>query len=94
MADNRKLRSLLWRPILTWAALCVALAATCAISYLPLGAANLPIALAIAAFKALLVVGVFMRLSENQPLNRMAALAGPAWIFIMFVLMGADYFTR
>ncbi len=94
MVDKEKLMGVLMRPLATWVALCVALGATCAISYLPLGLFNLPIALAIAAFKALLVMAVFMRLVEDQPLNRMAAAAGPLWIFIMFILMGAEYFTR
>ena len=37
---------------------------------------------------------VFMRLREDNALNRLAASAGPIWIFIMFLLIGADYFTR
>jgi cytochrome c oxidase subunit 4 len=94
MADGQKLAPIVLRPFLTWLALCIALAVTCAIAYLPLGWANLPIAMAIAGFKALLVTAIFMRLIEKEPLYRMAALAGPIWIFIMFVLMGAEYFTR
>ena len=94
MAD----KSDLWRawrgPILTWVALCVALAATCAIAYVPLGKGNLPVSLVIAAIKAALVGMIFMRLSEKNALNRMAACVGPIWIFIQFVLMGSDYFTR
>jgi caa(3)-type oxidase subunit IV len=50
--------------------------------------------LAIAALKASLVGAVFMRLSEHNALNRLAAFVGPIWIFIMFLLMGSDYFTR
>jgi hypothetical protein len=33
-------------------------------------------------------------LRDNSPLNRLAASAGPIWLFIMFLLIGADYFTR
>jgi cytochrome c oxidase subunit 4 len=91
-------RSTLWRicrlPLLVWIGLCVLLAATCSLAYVPLGAANLPISLCIAASKAALIGAVFMRLRENNALNRLAASAGPIWLFIMFLLIGVDYFTR
>jgi caa(3)-type oxidase subunit IV len=82
------------KPLLTWACLCVLLAATCTLAYVPMGSGNLPVSLVIAALKAGLVGAVFMRLAEDTPLHRLAASTGPIWIFIMFVLMGADYFTR
>lgn len=94
MADRARRREIWIRPVLTWIALCILLATTCALSYVPLGDGNLIVALAIAAIKASLVGAVFMRLFEPNPINRLAAAAGPIWIFIMFVLMGADYFTR
>lgn len=94
MADRARRREIWIRPVLTWIALCILLATTCALSYVPLGDSNLIVALAIAAIKASLVGAVFMRLFEPNPINRLAAAAGPIWIFIMFVLMGADYFTR
>lgn len=81
-------------PLAVWLALCLLLAATCAIAYVPLGAANLPISLVIAATKAALVGGIFMRLRTDTPLNRLAAGIGPAWIAIMFLLVFADYATR
>lgn len=93
--DERSRQREIWLgPLLTWIALCILLATTCAIAFVPLGRGNLPIALAIAAMKASLVGAIFMRLSEDTPLNQLAAAAGPIWIFVMFVLMGADYFTR
>jgi caa(3)-type oxidase subunit IV len=92
--DRKALRALWLRPLVTWGALCLLLAATCGLAYVPLGWGNLPLALAIAAAKAALVGTIFMRLMQETPLNRMAAFVGPIWIFIMFVLMGADYLTR
>ena len=96
MADSDIKR--LWRlcrvPVFTWAALCILLAATCAIAFVPLGFFNLPVSLVIAAIKAALVGGIFMRLRENNHLNRLAACVGPIWVFIMFLLVGSDYFTR
>ncbi|MBV9992156.1 MAG: cytochrome C oxidase subunit IV family protein [Alphaproteobacteria bacterium] len=91
--DERR-REIWIRPLLTWAALCVLLAATCALAYVPMGRANLAVSLAIAAAKAGLVGVVFMRLFENNPLNRLAAAAGPIWIFVMFLLLFSDYATR
>ena len=88
-------RRQIWiRPLLTWAALCILLAVTCALAFVPMGRANLPVSLAIAAIKAGLVGTVFMRLLERNPLNRLAAAAGPIWIFVMFLLTFSDYATR
>ena len=60
---------------------------------MPLGAFNLPLSLCIATLKSALIGAVFMRLHDSNPLHRLAA-SGPIWIFIMFVLIGADYLTR
>ena len=91
-------RGPVWRicrlPVLIWAALCVLLAMTCALAYVPLGDGNLPLSLAIAAAKAALIGAVFMRLREANNLHLLAASAGPVWLFIMLLLIGADYFTR
>ena len=85
----------LWRtPLLAWAGLTALLAATCALAYVPLGWGNLAVSLLIAALKAALVGLVFMRLFRGTPLDRLAALVGPIWVFVMFLLLEADYLTR
>jgi cytochrome c oxidase subunit IV len=88
----------LWRaaraPLLAWLGLCLLLALTCGLAYVPLGRGNLPASLCIAGLKALLVGSVFMRLGEPNPLNRLAACAGFVWLFVMFLLIGSDYMTR
>lgn len=98
MADRRKDSKGFWEInrnlVISWACLCVLLATTCTLAYVPLGRGNLPLSLVIAAIKGALVGAVFMRLSEHNALNRLAAFVGPIWIFIMFLLLGADYFTR
>jgi caa(3)-type oxidase subunit IV len=63
-------------------------------AFAPMGSANFPVSLSIAALKASLVGAIFMRLFEPNPLNRLVAVAGPIWIFVMFLLIGANYFTR
>jgi cytochrome c oxidase subunit IV len=92
--DKRRLWRVCRLPLLVWVGLCALLAATCAFAYVPLGSANFPLSLGIAATKAVLIGAVFMRLREPNALNRLAASAGPIWLFVMFLLIGADYFTR
>ena len=96
--DKQETLSDLWRVsrklVLTWLALCLLLSATCALAYVPMAGGNLVVSLIIAAVKATLVGAVFMRLSEDNALNRLAAFVGPIWVFVMFLLMGSDYFTR
>ena len=92
--DKARLWHICRIPVLTWAGLCLLLAATCFLAYQPLGQGNLPVSLGIAAGKAALIAAVFMRLRERNALNRLAASAGPIWLFIMFLLIGADYVTR
>ncbi len=77
-----------------WLALMVLLAATTASAFVPLGALNLPISLAIAVMKALIVLLVFMELRASRPLVRSFAAAGFFWLLIMIVLTGADYWHR
>lgn len=94
MDKPRPHREIWIRPLLAWAGLCALLAATCTLAYVPMGDANLPVSLVIAALKATLVAVIFMRLFEDNLINRLAAAAGPIWIFVMFLLIFADYFTR
>lgn len=81
-------------PLLVLAALIALLATTVALAYVPLGSANLAVSLGIAALKAALVGLIFMRLNEASALNRLAALTGPIWVFVMFLLLYGDYLTR
>ena len=92
--DKRQLWRICRLPLLIWLGLCVLLATTCFLAYVPLGRGNLPVSLCIAALKAALIGAVFMRLRESSALNRLAASAGPIWLLIMFLLVGADYVTR
>jgi cytochrome c oxidase subunit 4 len=94
MASRRIDRGIWVRPVLAWLALLILLGLTVVVSFMPLGSFNLPISLCIAGVKASIIGFVFMRLIEVSPLQRLAAMAGPVWIFIMFVLMASDYLTR
>jgi cytochrome c oxidase subunit 4 len=85
----------LWRRnLLVWAALLALLAITCAAAYLPLGAFNTPIGLAVAAVKAALVGLLFMNLRGSGSLMRLAATAGFFWLIILFALTLSDFLMR
>ena len=94
MDETRTVRGIWLVPSLVWLALSFLLLLTLTLAYIPLGAGNLAASLGIAALKAGLVGTVFMRLVKPDPLNRLAASAGLVWVFVMFLLTGADYFTR
>jgi cytochrome c oxidase subunit 4 len=81
----------IWR---CWLALMVLLAATTASAFVPLGNFNLPVSLAIAVTKALVVLLFFMELRGSKALVRSFAAAGFFWLLIMITLTGADYWHR
>ncbi len=75
-------------------ALWVLLAATVIAARLPTGAFAPVIALGIATVKAGLVVLFFMHLRYSSPVQRVFAGAALVWLFILFSITLADYFTR
>jgi cytochrome c oxidase subunit 4 len=81
----------IWR---CWVALILLLAATTASAFVPLGSFNLPVSLAIAVIKALVVLLFFMELRGSRGLVRAFAAAGFFWLLIMIVLTGSDYWHR
>jgi len=66
------------------------LALTVASSFVPLGFGNTAINLAIAAAKAAIILVVFMKLSTNGPLVRLAMAATAFWLIILFGLSWID----
>ncbi len=58
------------------------------------GLFNTPIALAIAAAKASLVVAFFMHVKFSDSLTRLWVLAGVAFLSILLLLTATDYITR
>jgi cytochrome c oxidase subunit 4 len=59
-----------------------------------LGPLNTAVALAIASFKALLVVLFFMHVKYSTRLTQLAVIAAIYWLGILLVLTLSDYFTR
>ncbi len=58
------------------------------------GSMNTPIALAIAGFKATLVILFFMGVKYNTPLTKVVAASGFVWLIILFGITMGDYLTR
>ncbi len=77
-----------------FATLMVMTGTTIAIAFVDLGNLNIYVALAIAAFKATVVVLYFMHVKYSSPLIQLAAAAGFIWLAIMLSFTSTDYITR
>jgi cytochrome c oxidase subunit 4 len=64
------------------------------VAYFDLGALNTVVALAIAVFKAVLVVLFFMHVRQSSRLTWVVVLAGVFWLGILLVITMSDYLTR
>jgi cytochrome c oxidase subunit IV len=78
----------------TFGALLGLLALTWGFAYINLGAWNAPIALTIAAAKALLIALFFMHLRGSRNLLYLAAASGIIWLIILLGFVLSDYITR
>ncbi len=67
---------------------------TVAVAFVDLGWGNTPVALAIALFKATIVILFFMHVRYNTPVMWLFAAAGFFWLLILLVLTMQDYATR
>jgi cytochrome c oxidase subunit 4 len=80
--------------ITVFIALMVLLALTIGAAFLNLGPFGLPLALTIAALKALLIVLYFMHLRYSDHVAWIFAGAGFLWLLILIVLTISDYASR
>lgn len=90
MKKTTESRTYLWTAL----TLLVLLALTVGAAYLNLGPFNLPVALAIAAAKAWLILSIFMNTRRSNQLIRVTAATGFFWLLIFFVLALSDFLTR
>jgi cytochrome c oxidase subunit 4 len=93
-ARGQEARRIWLMPALIWLALVVLLAITVGSAFVPLGAGNTIINMAIAAAKAALIGLFFMNLVRSSTLLRLGAVAGLFWLAFLFVLTSSDYLTR
>ena len=76
------------------AILAVLLVVTVAAAQVDLEGWNVPLALAIAAAKAILIVLFFMHVLYSAPLVRLFAVGGFVWLLLLFALLAPDYLKR
>ncbi|HEV8376005.1 MAG TPA: cytochrome C oxidase subunit IV family protein [Candidatus Polarisedimenticolia bacterium] len=79
---------------LVFAVLILCTALTVAAAFMDLGPFNLGVALAIAAFKATLVVLYFMHVRYDPKLIGLAIALALAWLGLLLFITFADYLTR
>jgi cytochrome c oxidase subunit 4 len=77
-----------------FAALLVLTGVTIAVAFLDLGPLNIAVALAIAFFKASLVVLYFMHVKYSSKLVQLAAATGFLWLGILLTFTLSDVWTR
>jgi cytochrome c oxidase subunit 4 len=77
-----------------FATLMVLTAVTVAVAYIDLGALNTVVAIAIACFKATIVVLYFMHVKYSTRLVKLTVVAGLYWMIILLGLTLGDYLTR
>lgn len=75
-------------------ALLVLFLLTVGIAYIDLGPFNVVVAMAIATFKAILVVLYFMHVRYSSRVTWVFVIAGLFWLVILLVLTLSDYWTR
>ena len=77
-----------------FAILMVLTAVTVGVAYIDLGPMNTVAAIAIACFKAMIVVLYFMHVKYSTRLIKLTVIAGLYWMVILFGLTLSDYLTR
>lgn len=80
--------------VAVFAVLLVMTATTTAVSFADLGPWNTVVALAIAFFKATLVVLFFMHIKYSRRLMRVVIAGGLFWLAILLALTLSDFLTR
>jgi cytochrome c oxidase subunit 4 len=80
--------------VLVWVALMALLTLTMAAAFAPIGVLKGPVNLGVAFAKAALVFWFYMHLRQRPGLERLAAVAGAAWLMILLLLSGADFVSR
>ncbi|HUP38589.1 MAG TPA: cytochrome C oxidase subunit IV family protein [Vicinamibacterales bacterium] len=77
-----------------FAILLVLTGVTVGVAYIDLGRWNTVAAIAIACFKAMIVVLYFMHVKYSTRLIKLTVIAGVYWMVILFGLTLSDYLTR
>lgn len=82
------------RYVVTWLLLAGLAGASLGLSFLPLGGWAVPVALGIAAAKALLVAAIFMHLAEEPFVHSLVLGSAAGLLVLLVVFAAADVATR
>ncbi len=82
------------RYIVAWLALLALTALTCGLSFIELGRWSLPASLCVAIAKGLIVVLLFMHLSEHRGANRLVFGIAIVFLLLLMTLVLSDIATR
>jgi len=82
------------RSFMIWAVLMAALGAQFGLGLLPLGSAQVAVALGLSAAMAAIVAFACMDLARAPRLAAIFAVGGILWLMVLFTLGGAEYATR
>jgi cytochrome c oxidase subunit IV len=80
--------------VVIFALLLLLLLATVGAAYVPMGPLNFPVAMTIAAIKAVLIVLFFMHALHSHRLTLVICVASLLWLAIMMALILSDYHSR
>lgn len=80
--------------LIVFFALMLLLVLTVGASFLPLGAAHLPVAMTIAVIKAMLILLFFMHVYYSSKLTWIVSVASFLWMSLLLAFVVADYFSR
>jgi len=80
--------------VIAWAVLLLLLGLSVLSAYLPIGIFHPVVSFGIALTQAALVFILFMKLRGRPSLKWVFAGVGFFWLFVLFALSAADYFTR
>jgi cytochrome c oxidase subunit 4 len=83
-----------WEDFWVWLALLILLGLTYGASYLHWGIWTSFISFTIAAIKTALIALFYMHLKKERGMTRIFAIAGIAWLMILFSLTLSDYISR
>lgn len=87
-------RDIIIAPLMVWGGLLLLLGVTLGYAYIPRAPGKIVGALIVAATQAGLIAAIFMRLTRASALVRLAAVAGLAWLSLLFLFSFADFLTR
>jgi cytochrome c oxidase subunit IV len=87
-------RRTLLPPLAVWAFILCGVAATCIYAHVHSAPVKPAFTFLVATSEAVLSGLVFMRLDKAPPIVRLAAVSGPLWLSMLFVLAFGDYLTR